>query len=311
MTDTTPRLTVIIVNWNTGELLRKCLESVRTALRELTAKVIVVDNASTDGSERIVESEFPEFRLVRSAANLGFAGANNLAGLAARSEYLLFLNPDTVVPSHALRLLLDEAERQPHAILGPRVRLSSGGVQPDSCGRFFTASRWLAGLAGLNRLFPVLAVNQAARFSRSSPVDWVSGVCMLVRADLLQELHGFDAGMFAYLEDMDLCRRAVQLGVQCRFTPTVEITHVRGGSFGRMPFEQALVFTASRLRYVRRNWHPLWTGLFHCLYLVRYGIPELWFGLVGRRQTSSENRRLRQLVQDKRRPGSEPKAAAR
>jgi hypothetical protein len=310
MADSTTALSIIIVNWNSGALLANCLESLRASLPGTPAEVVVVDNASTDGSERIVESEFPELRLIRSGTNLGFAGANNLAGLVACGKYLLFLNPDTVVLPDALRLLLGEAGRHPDAILGPRVRLSSGAVQPDSCGHFFTVSRWLAGLVGLHRLFPTLAVNQASRFSGSGPVDWISGVCLLIRADLFRELRGFDAGMFAYLEDMDLCRRATQRGIRCWLALNVEVTHVRGGSFGHVPFEQTLVFTASRTRYVCRNWHTLWAGLFRSFYAVRYGIPEIWFGLVGRRSARLEYRKLRQIAQDKGRLGSEPEATA-
>jgi GT2 family glycosyltransferase len=251
------KLTVIIVNWNTGNLLAKCLESVRTALPGLPAEVLIVDNASTDGSELVVESGFPEFRLIRSDTNIGFARANNLAARQARGKYLLFLNPDTVAASNTFRTLLEFADRNPGAVVGCRVQLPNGRVQDDSCGHSLTPARWFGMRLRIDRVLPAASVYCSARLVSSARVDWVSGVCLLIAREAFMRLVGFDEAMFAYMEDMDLCLRARPLGISCWWLSETSITHFRGTSFGRAPFRQKLCMLESEARFVCRHW-PSW-----------------------------------------------------
>lgn len=299
MTDTVPRLTVIIVNWNTGELLRKCLASVRAAVLQEATEVIVVDNASTDGSECMVETEFPEFRLRRSRDNIGFARANNLAASEARGERLLFLNPDTTVRPDTLRVLLELADSYAHpTIIGCRVRLADGRVQDDAGGYFFTPGRALLSRLHAERLLPNQAVNQSARLSATTPVDWVSGVCLLIERRAFNGLGGFDAGMFAYLEDMDLCRRARERGIHSFFTVATEITHFKGASFAGRPFRQAFCSLQSQIIFVRRHW-PALAGAAYLLELrLHFGLLILWSGMLGRQHRQQEARELMSLVTD-------------
>jgi hypothetical protein len=297
MANSTPRISIIIVNWNTGALLPKCLESVRLAGRDLACEVIVVDNASTDGSECVVGAQFPEFRLLRSETNLGYARANNLAARESRGDYLLFLNPDTVVRPETFQIMLELAGDSPvPAIVGCRVRLTDGYVQPDSAGNFLTPGRWGLFRLHAERLFPDHGLNQSARLTETANVDWVSGVCLLIESQVFRALGGFDEQMFAYLEDMDLCRRARNQGVRSLFTTATEITHFKGASFADLASRQSLYFVQSQVLYVRKHWPLLARTAYLADRFLRYAMLAVWSGMTGNRYRLNEARELMSLV---------------
>lgn len=228
-------LSVLMVSFNTKVLT---LEAIRSLYAETTTplEVIVVDNASADGSADAVAEAFPEVILIRSEQNLGFGVASNLAAENARSSHLLLLNPDTRVLPAAVDRLLHFAREHPRAgIWGGRTLNEDGSLNPASCWR--RASIWSLACSalGVAALFPGSArLNSEAyggwRRDSVENVDIVSGCFLMIEHDLWRRLGGFDPAFFMYGEDADLCLRAMGLGAQPMITPDAEIVHHSGAS---------------------------------------------------------------------------------
>lgn len=231
-------LAVIILNYNTRDLLRGCLVSLR-AQTGLSFSTIVVDNCSTDGSADTVEAEFPEVALIRSDRNGGYAYGNNLglrrAGFPASgaARHAMLLNPDTIVPEGALAEMVRYADEHPDVgALGPRLLLMDGALD-KACRRGFpTPEVAFYRFSGLSRLFP-----RSRRFGRynmtfldelqTADVDAVVGACMLVRGQALGAAGLLDEQFFMYGEDLDWCLRIKQVGYRVVYYPGVIVHHVK------------------------------------------------------------------------------------
>ncbi len=244
-------LSIIIVSWNVRDLLRACLASLPAALPPPDAsqpltfhasrftfhETIVIDNASADDSADMVARDFPDVRLIRNTANLGFGRANNQGIALAQGRYLLLLNSDTILPPGALVLLLDFMETHPQAgACSPRLLLPDGRPQPYAFGNDPSLGYLLR--RGINRLVFRRPLHDWAT-AISQPVDWISGACLLLRRDALQQVGGFDEAFFMYFEDVDLCLRLRQAGWQVWHHPAVGITHLGGQSLKQNPAAQA------------------------------------------------------------------------
>lgn len=249
-------LSIIIVNWNTAQLLIDCLRSIFEHRPRFTFEVFVVDNASKDNSVDRVSQEFPQVRLVANQENLGFPKANNQALAEAAGEYLLLLNPDTLVLRDALEKLVAFAEAEPGAgVVGPRVLNHDGTLQlpcrrsiPTPSSAFFK----LFGLAALFPRHPRLAVYTLSHLDpdTSHEVGAVSGSCMLVRRKAMEQVGVLDDRFFMYGEDLDWCMRFSQAGWKVYYTPSAEIVHFHGmGSRQR------------KLKSLQNFYHAMW--LFH------------------------------------------------
>ena len=226
------RVTVIVVSWNTAELLDQCLASVAATTHGMHAEVIVVDNGSSDSSVAMVRERFPAARLIQNSTNVGFGCANNQAAASSRAPYLLLLNSDAVLLPQTLEKMLSLTASHPSAaVVGARV------LNPD---RSFQASHvcfpglWqqLLVVSGIGRLlirrqYPSCDPGTAVG---SQPVDWVSGACMLVRTDAFAAVGGFDPAYFLYGEEMDLCFRLRQAGWEIWYEPNAVVIHHGGGS---------------------------------------------------------------------------------
>ena len=237
-------LAVIILNYNTCDLLRGCL----TSLRDQTGlgfEACVVDNASPDDSADVVAAEFPEVRLIRSPVNGGYPAGNNLglraygfpdvpsASSAPRARYAMLLNPDTLVPAGALAQMVAFADANPDVgVVGPKLLLMDGSLD-KACRRSFpTPEISFYRLAGLSKLFP-----HSKRFGRynmtylgideQADVDSVVGACMLVRAEAIQKAGLLDEQFFMYGEDLDWCLRIKQAGYRVVYVPDVTVHHVK------------------------------------------------------------------------------------
>jgi GT2 family glycosyltransferase len=234
---TTPGITVIIVNYNSGGHLKECLTSLDAGLAGLNWEVVVVDNASIDHSEAVAEHEEMKtrVRLIRRPTNTGFAVAANLGARKGAANLLLFVNPDCVVVPGFLNPLIDELDRYPRAAaVAPCVINEDGSPQGNARGD----PTMVTGLFGrstlLSRLFPsarvarrnVLLPVTLAETQSAASVDWVSGSCFLVRRDAFDEIGGFDERYFLYWEDADLCRRLRKAGWTIRFRPDARVVHV-------------------------------------------------------------------------------------
>ncbi len=251
-----PRLSILIVNWNTREDLLACLGSLRAALIAVPHEVIVVDNASRDGSADAMAAEFPAYRLVRAPRNLGFAGGNNLGIAEARGELLLLLNPDTLVaPGQLERLVayLDEAPRV--GIVAPRLVYGDGSFQLSAT-PFVTPADVYFEFARFPRALQPRAQREPRRLYTFDPlapraVDTVMGAAFLIRRQVVAAIGPLDEGYFMYGEEMDWCWRAKAAGWEVHWLPTAEVTHLGGRAAARVPYEMLAHRFASTFRFLR------------------------------------------------------------
>jgi GT2 family glycosyltransferase len=260
---------VIIVNFNAGEHLRTCVESVAADLSLDSPDIIVVDNASSDGSDRLVDG-MPGVSLVRNDRNRGFGAAVNQAAQRTSAPLLWLLNPDCqVVSSTFARLTHTLAQHGACAIAAARLLNADGSVQASARGE---PSAWtgLFGRHGLmTKLFPRSALARrnlpaedlVQADVESAVVDWVMGACMLIRRDRFIEVGGFDERYFLYWEDADLCRRLRARGYETRYVPGAHVVHVGAVSAATRSGMATREFHRSAYRYyathvVPRRWHP-------------------------------------------------------
>jgi N-acetylglucosaminyl-diphospho-decaprenol L-rhamnosyltransferase len=231
-------LSVVIVSWNTRELLRTCLTSLRF-LAGIEHETLVVDNASTDGSPEMVAREFPSVRLIRGVENVGFGRANNDAMAAADGETFLLLNSDAYLRDDSLaRLLVTLRERPTVGVVGPRLRFPDGRLQ-HSAQRFSSLGRLFVEELGL---YKVLSPGRRADIlldgywdhGEERSVDWIVGACMLVRRKVFEQTGGFDPRFFLYGEEEEWCRRIRARGWSVLFSPAAEVVHVGHASAGQL-----------------------------------------------------------------------------
>jgi GT2 family glycosyltransferase len=261
-------LSIIILNYNTRDHLRDCLRTMPA--RDPNVEVIVVDNASTDGSADMVAAEFEWVTLVRSARNGGFAYGNNLAIRRAQGANVLILNPDTQLASDAIPGLLRCLDDHPEAgVIGPKL-LKPDGTMHLACRRSFpTPSVAFYRLSGLSRAFP--ASRRFGRYNltfadpdQAMEVDSVCGACMLIRRSVIDRIGLLDERFFMYGEDLDWCLRARQAGWTVRYEPAVVVRHQHGAATRKRALRTTFHFFRAmdlfyRKHYVRR-YHPLVTG---------------------------------------------------
>lgn len=236
MSASEPKVSIIVVSYNTREMTLECLRSVQAESR-LPYELIVVDNTSTDGSAEAIAEEFPDITLLAENENHGFAKANNIAAARAQGEYVLLLNPDTVVLDKAIDKLVAFAEDRPDArVWGGRTLYGDRSLNPTSCWRRMSLWNISCRTFGLTGIFPNSpAFNSEAYggWDRSTErlVDIVTGCFLLIRREDWQALGGFDLTFFMYGEEADLCLRATQtLGASPRMTPDAVIVHYGGAS---------------------------------------------------------------------------------
>jgi GT2 family glycosyltransferase len=254
-----PEISVVLVNWNTRDLLRSCLASVRAHLPPLSHEVIVVDNGSSDGSAEMVAREFPEAQLVQNGENLGFGRANNVAAREARGKAFLLLNPDTVVLDGAIQQLHRFASAQrPEVVAGGRTFFANGALNPGSCWGELSLRSLFCMATGLAQLFP-----RSLLFNPHALGDWqrdtvrevgvVAGCLLWIRRELWERLDGFDPDFFMYAEDVDLCMRARATGARCMICPDARIVHYAGVSEKVRADKMVRLFRA-RAQLMRKHW---------------------------------------------------------
>ncbi|MEQ9096881.1 MAG: glycosyltransferase family 2 protein [Phycisphaerales bacterium] len=257
------RVAILVISYNTKEMTLACLRTIREGASKTSHEVIVVDNASSDGSADAILREFPGFRVIASEDNLGFARANNLAATHATAERLLLLNPDTLVDPGAIDELVTFADRNPKAgIWGGRTRFGDGSPNPTSCWRrptpwsVFCSASALAGLFKGSRLFNPESLGVLPD-GAELPVDVVTGCLLMIDRELWEKLDGFDPAFFMYGEDADLCLRARGLGASPMVTARADIVHYGGQSDTVRPDKIVRLYTARRQLYAR-HWGRAW-----------------------------------------------------
>ncbi len=252
-----PAVSVVIVSWNTRDMLLDTLASF-LPLAGVDCELIVVDNASSDDSCEAVAARHPEARILRNERNEGFAAGVTRGLRAARHPWVLLLNPDTLVVDDAIPHLLAYAEAHPEAgIIGPRV-LNRDGTLQHSRFRFPSLLNLLLQATYLYKLFPrssFLARETLPEVGASEPaaVDAVSGCCFLVRQEVIERVGVLDEQYFMYFEETDLCRRCRDAGFEVHYAPVGEIVHFGGGASRLARRRNFLEFRRSALRYFRKH----------------------------------------------------------
>ena len=246
------QISVIIVNWNTREMLSECLSSVYSVMDPLNSEVIVVDNASDDGSQEMVETEFPQVTMIKNTVNKGFAAANNQAIKIASGTYQLLLNSDTIVHGDVIARSVNYMEENNRVgAMGCRVLNTDGSLQP-TCSRFPSLLNILLLTSGLWRLpWPDFFDRyQMRRWKRTDEreVEVISGCYLMARAEAINDIGLLDEDFFFFGEETDWCRRFHEAGWGLRFAPVGEITHHGGGSVNKLNYRRDLMLSSATVK---------------------------------------------------------------
>jgi hypothetical protein len=228
-------LTVVIVSFNTREVLRRCLQTLATEAGRLALEVLVVDNGSRDGSVEMLATDFPEIRLIRAERNLGFAAANNLLLALGQGRYRVLLNSDAFLLPGSLRRAMEHMDREPATGLGGGRLIGEDGSWQPSARQFPSVFNDFLSLTGLAHRFRESRFWGRADRTWADPMDetetdWVPGAFSIIRASVLQEIGVFDESFFLYYEEVDLCRRIKAAGYGVRYWPDVVVIHLGGES---------------------------------------------------------------------------------
>lgn len=240
------KLVVIILNYNTKDLLENCINSVLNQQTKERIKVVVVDNNSSDQSASMVEQKFPQVEVIKSSVNGGYSTGNNLALKSINGDNYLLLNSDTVVSKGALQILLDIQEKHLFGIISCELINKDGTFQSNFGDLPFGQALWLW-LSGLDDYLnrhcsniPSFHKNIICQNSLISEVGWVSGTAMMIKKSVIEKIGYLDEKIFMYGEDVEYCFRAKQAGIKIGWTPQAQIIHLSGGSLEEPKYYQWL-----------------------------------------------------------------------
>ncbi|WP_340148659.1 glycosyltransferase family 2 protein [uncultured Sneathiella sp.] len=273
-----PTVSIIVISYNTRDLTLDCIRSVFEQAKDVTFEVIVLDNASTDGSAEAIAAEFPDINLIASKENVGFANGNNLAAKQATGEYILLLNPDTVVLDHAIDNIVQFANAHPKAaVWGGRTLFGDRSLNATSCWRRMTVWSLFCYVTGLSGIFPSSGLFNAEGYGgwkrdTVREIDIVTGCFLLMKRNLWEELGGFDRRFFMYGEDADLCLRAKKRGGRPMITPEATIVHY-GGQSEKVVADKMIRLLTAKVTLMQQHWNPVAKVfgyiLFYCLPLSK------------------------------------------
>jgi N-acetylglucosaminyl-diphospho-decaprenol L-rhamnosyltransferase len=297
------KVSVVILCWNDLKVISDCIASIYAKTHSIDFEVIVSDNGSTDGSVEFIRMHFPQVRVIENGTNLRFAKGNNVAIEASLGEYVLILNPDTLMHDGTLDKIVAYADRHPETgafgcrILNPDGSYQ-GGIRPLPSVR----SEWCLalGLRPLARLSDWFNPGEYEGWKGDTErtVGWLAGCFILIRGELVKRLGGFDAQFFYYYEDTDLCRRVWEAGYPIRFTPSCSITHLGGQStINRFaPLSFALDAAVTRYLYYYKCYGM--KGIRSCrrALLVSAFIRRLGYGLIQIVRPTEAGKKKRELL---------------
>lgn len=290
------KVSVLIVSYNTKDLTCSCIQSVKKHTT-IPIEIIVVDNNSPDGSAQVIAKEHPDIRLIKSKDNLGFARANNEAAKVATGEYLLLLNPDTLLIDDAIGSIVSFAEQNPKAgIWGGRTLYPDNSLNPTSCWRSMSLRSIVFQMIGLTSMLPKSEFFNRESYGRWQrdrvrSVDIVTGCFLLIRRDFWERLGGFDPRYFMYAEEADLCIRATKLGADPMITPEATIVHYESAS-DPIRWEKTVKVLRGKCTLIRTHWNPIrrffGLRLLSISPLVRFILYRIATILPGRKSSSKK-----------------------
>ncbi|MBF6650739.1 glycosyltransferase family 2 protein [Methylobacter sp. BlB1] len=251
-------ISVIIVSWNARDYLRDCLDSIYQTGESCIQEIIVVDNASKDGSPEMVTEHFPEVTLIKSEENLGFARANNLAMEHAKGSIFALVNSDVIVHEGCLEKLAVFLDDHPDiGMVGPRVTGGDGNLQ-RTCRKMPTFWNTVCRILVLDRIFPDWQIFSGFEVPYSSydkymEAEVLSGCFCVARKKAVDEVGGMDERFFFYAEDIDWCKRFRDAGWKLMFVPEATATHFGGGSTANAPFRYSIEILRATLKYWRKH----------------------------------------------------------
>lgn len=273
-----PSLDIIIVNWNSGNLLSECIHSINNAVHNSfdLNRVVIIDNASNDGSLDDLENVNLPLIIIRNEKNFGFAKACNQGAKTSKADYLLFLNPDTRLFNNSLKgpiAFMQRKENEFVGIIGDQLIDEKNNVS-KTCSRFPNAFSLVYMSFGLDRLFPKIF---PAHFmtewnhNESKVVDQVMGAFFFVRRDLFEKLNGFDERFFVYFEDLDFSLRAKKNGYKIYYLSTAQVFHKGGGTSEKVKAQRLFYNLNSKILYSKKHFNKL--SFFFILFLILFCEP--------------------------------------
>jgi GT2 family glycosyltransferase len=252
------KLSIVIVSWNVKDILCDCLDSIVRSSTAFAYEIIIVDNASTDGTADHVRKKYPSICIIENSENQGFARASNQGALQAQGQYLFFLNPDTILFDDTLSRLVEFMESNPDiALCGPRIQNDDGTLQesvrnfPSWRGAFYryTILKYL----GLFKSHFQRWHNRGFDYNKQTDIDQLIGAAILIRKGIFEQIGGFDERYFVYYEEVDLCHRLKTGGYRMTYYPGVRMIHLGGKSTEQIPAKTRFMRLQSLLIYFRKN----------------------------------------------------------
>jgi GT2 family glycosyltransferase len=274
-------LSIVIVNYNTEKLLRSCLESVYAGANGTPLDIWVVDNNSRDSSVTMLKSLFPMVKVIENPSNVGFSRANNLVISQSRSDYILLLNPDTLILGEAIERMVKFMKEHPEVgIAGCKVLNRDGTLQPACRRSIPTPEVAFYRLTGLSKLFPQSRVMAKYNMTYESPdqmheVDAVSGAFLMIRREVVDEIGLLDERFFMYGEELDWCLRTKRAGWSIMYCPEAQIIHYKGESTKYNSRKAAIEFYRAMYLFHRKHFAKNHSALTNLLIYVGIGVKAL------------------------------------
>lgn len=278
--DLPPALAVILVNWNTKDLLDRCLGGLEASSGDSRAQIVVIDNASTDGSAEFIRRRHPRIRLIANGENEGFARAVNRGLAATTQDLVLVLNPDAMPTPGAIRSMIELMRSDPTiGIVGPRL-IGAGDRPQISVANHPSLATELLHKPMLSRLLPGRFYSRHYQPDSPVQVETVIGACMLLNRAMLREIGDFDESYFLFLEETDLCLRARRAGWKVVFHPKVRVLHHQGASATQAEIRARVEYARSLAVYFAKHHSPMSGRLLAAGLWIRKIINALYFGLL-------------------------------
>lgn len=281
---TNPDISVIVVSWNAKKYLEECMRSILNCTESYDVEIIIVDNASSDGSPEFIKQNYPDVKLICSYENLGFAKANNIGIAYSRGKYLFLINSDVVVYPNCFKSMVEYMEQHPEiGLLGPRILGTDNKVQRSCMGypslwNTFCRAILLDNVFPHTKLFSGFMMKYWAHDSIKE-VDIINGCFWSVRRRAIEEVGFLDEGFFMYAEDMDWCKRFNNAGWKVVYFPLAEALHYGGASSSRSPVRFYIEMQRANLRFWGKHYGNLSRRVYLCIIFLHQSLRALGYSL--------------------------------